>query len=270
MGILDELKKALFGASSVAKNTLDDRLKKTPSSSTTKKVERPTQEEMDDKYTAEGKKMLEEMESGKDPSPDYLKDLDEGSAEAKESVERIKNVTEELGTTILSGTAAAMEKARELAKDAVEKGKESWEGKDGEEGIKDKVDQARQKLKDKFDETMQKAQDFAAEEEANKDVPYETSEKAKKALEESLLPGDDDDFWSKAEAFAEGRYDDVRDEGDITVIESTTENKPKELPPVYGMEDLDGDGNELIDDAILPDEEDSEDLTESEEDDITD
>lgn len=268
MGILDELKKALFGAKSMAKNTIDSRLTKEEKSP----AYRSEEKELLDKYAEEGKKMMEEMESGQAKKPDYLNDLEDENVQAKEAVDRIKNVSEELGTTILTGTAAAMEKARDLAKDAMAKGKETWDGKEGEEGLKEKVNEVRSKLKEKFDETMQKAQDFAAEEEANKDVKYETSEKAKKALNESLLPEDDDDFWTKAEAFAEGRYDDVRDDGDIKVLDSKIENKNKELPPVYGMEDLDGDGDELVDDAIITDdtEESDEDRIGEGEDEVTD
>lgn len=66
---------------------------------------------------------------------------------------------------------------------------------------------------------------------------------------ESLLD-DSGDFFEKADQFAKGDYD-AAQKGKITIggkIEPT--DKPAK-GPVKGFEDLDGDGDEIIDDAII-------------------
>ncbi len=57
-------------------------------------------------------------------------------------------------------------------------------------------------------------------------------------------------FFDKAEAFADGRYDDVK-ESFIQIDETFTENKDKFEGEIYGFEDQDEDGDPLIDDAII-------------------
>jgi gas vesicle protein len=57
-------------------------------------------------------------------------------------------------------------------------------------------------------------------------------------------------FFDKAEAFADGRYDDVKDSY-IQEDESASEKKDKFDGKIYGFEDQDGDGDSLIDDAII-------------------
>lgn len=57
-------------------------------------------------------------------------------------------------------------------------------------------------------------------------------------------------FFDKAEAFAEGRYDDVKDSF-IQEDETSGEKKNRFDGKIYGFEDQDGDGDPLIDDAII-------------------
>lgn len=57
-------------------------------------------------------------------------------------------------------------------------------------------------------------------------------------------------FFDRAEAFADGRYDDVKGTN-IQEDETVTGKKDKFEGEIYGFEDQDGDGDPLIDDAII-------------------
>jgi len=65
---------------------------------------------------------------------------------------------------------------------------------------------------------------------------------------ESLLD-DSRDFFEKADQFANGEYD-AAQKGKITIEQKEPVEKPAK-GPVKGFEDLDGDGDEIIDDAII-------------------
>ena len=56
-----------------------------------------------------------------------------------------------------------------------------------------------------------------------------------------------DDFFAKASQYADGDYD-AFSEGKITVTDNTSDKQPSKTA---GQDDHDGDGNELIDDAII-------------------
>jgi hypothetical protein len=70
-------------------------------------------------------------------------------------------------------------------------------------------------------------------------------------VKDSLLEGKDD-FFEKAKRFAEGDY---RNEGKKTgdmKMEKNPDYKPKkDGGKATGFDDLDGDGDEIIDDAII-------------------
>ena len=63
-----------------------------------------------------------------------------------------------------------------------------------------------------------------------------------------------DDFFDKASKFADGDYDSFS-EGKIEISENVTATPPKEISKAAGFTDHDGDGNEMIDDAIISSEE---------------
>lgn len=67
---------------------------------------------------------------------------------------------------------------------------------------------------------------------------------------EASLLSDSDTFFQKADQFAKGDYD-AAQKGKITIAEKKllVDKPPK--GPVKGFEDLDGDGDEIIDDAII-------------------
>jgi ElaB/YqjD/DUF883 family membrane-anchored ribosome-binding protein len=105
------------------------------------------------------------------------------------------------------------------------------------------------KLGKQLDETLEKAKRLAAHEASEPEYKAPSEHLRKNALD------DKDDFFKKAEAFADGRYDEVTDpfSDKPTIVRSEGKNVEKEKSSTLlpGFEDLDGDGDELIDDALL-------------------
>ena len=143
---------------------------------------------------------------------------------ADKFAERAKEISEKLGN-----------KALDLGEDAVEKAK----------------DIAR-KIERKIDETVDKANKLAEEEarDRTEGSHAKTRHDENPNLTDSMLSGKDS-FFEKAERFASNepleKEDPVIKKGDKTQSNKTS-NK------AYGFDDMDGDGNEIVDDAILDDE----------------
>ena len=121
---------------------------------------------------------------------------------------------------------------------------------DAKDSLVEKAKEVTKDLGSKLDETIEKAEKMAAEEAANPTPKF-----SEKTLDTggSLLDGTDD-FFNKAAKFAEGEYDSFS-EGKIEITDNVTATPPKATSKAAGFTDLDGDGNELIDDAIISDEE---------------
>ena len=119
--------------------------------------------------------------------------------------------------------------------------------------LAEKAKNVSDKLSEKMDETLEKAKKLA-EEEASRPEYSEPSE----LLQKDLLE-DKDDFFAKASAFADGNYDAVRDpfskKADIIGKSDEPKKTTENTEPIAGFEDLDGDGNEIIDDALIIEEE---------------
>ena len=166
------------------------------------------------------------------------------SHKSQEFLEKAGEMTENLGNTVMDKGAVMMDKTKDLSEEVGEKVFD----------IKDKVIEKAGIVKEKFDtkldETMVKAEAWEAEQIANpkKEFAEDTIDASG-----SLLEGTDD-FFSKADKFASGEYQ-AFSEGKITIDETTSsvdkafEDKTK----ASGFIDLDGDGNEIIDDAIVED-----------------
>ena len=136
-----------------------------------------------------------------------------------------------------------------------EVGKKVLEVKDE---LLDKAKQAASDISDKLDETMDKAEAWA---EAEKQKPKRDFAETDLDTSGSLLE-DTDDFFAKADKFADGDYD-AFSEGKIQIDTNKIEVRKEDPTPASGFNDLDGDGNEIIDDAII--EEDSTEENSSEE-----
>ncbi len=185
--------------------------------------------------------------------------------DAGESVmEKAATISEDVGSVVLEKGADVMDRAKDLSEEVGHK-------------VMDVADDVVARAKDfagdmseKLDDTYEKAKQMEAEEALNpkKDFADETLD-----VEGSLLEGSDD-FFSKADKFASGDYG-AFSEGKITIkdtdgLELKASDKPSKPSLDYdsatdlaiesgktaaGFDDLDGDGNELIDDAIVSEEE---------------
>ncbi len=190
---------------------------------------------------------------------DKLASLLENSKEAASSaVDKISDsefvkkagaVAENVGAKVMETGGAALDKAAEISENVggkvFEAADVAWD-KIGnvKDAITEKAKEVAGDLSQKFDETVKKAETFLAEEDAKpkKDFADETL-----STGPDLLAGKDD-FFSKSSQYADGHYD-AFSEGKVSVTNATASEKP--ASKAAGQDDHDGDGNELIDDAII-------------------
>ncbi len=267
MGFLGDMRKLLFGVKSVsktAKNKLEDIVEDKAEDlidhgkgalKSAKDFVDEKFENLKDKATDTGTDITGKVKSG---TEDLL-------GNATKSAGGVLSKAKDLGGELLDSakdlTEQAGEKLGDLTESATEKSDKIWDKIiDGSDKVSDKVwnagdDLARKakeigkKIDEKLDETLE---DFK-----RKEAVYEAKEKemdsdgdgfADKPIDfgGSTLAGTDD-FFEKAKRFAEGKplegniAKDVPDQDDDDVLE---------LP---GFDDEDGDGDELVDDAHIVD-----------------
>ena len=264
MGIVNDLKKIFFGASSVAKSaaeTTGDFIKEEGGDilAKGKDIVSEAGKTVLDK-TSELKDAVSDNSGGiLDTAKEKMTDLADGISDnpmVQSAKEKLTDVADGLAENPL--VQSAQEKAENLGRkildtggDAAEKGLEVSESV-GEKLLeaKDRVAKNASEMKDqiseKMDETMKKAQAWEAEQ-ANKPPKGEFAEKDLDAGG-SLLDGTDD-FFSKADKFGDGDYNAVN-EGKLTIEESPKDTS-KKLSDLAGFDDADGDGNPLIDDIDI-------------------
>lgn len=189
-------------------------------------------------------------------SENLLDNVKEKASEAYDSISESEFVkktavaTEKVGDKILDAGEATMGKAKDLAstvgKKVMDLGDDLMEKtEDIREDISEKAKNIGKQISEKFDETVAKAEKMEAEEALKPksefaDTPLDISEPLLK----------DDDFFSKANKYADGDYG-AFSEGKITVGKNP-EYKPKASEgKAAGFEDIDGDGDEIIDDAEI-------------------
>ncbi|HKK87471.1 MAG TPA: hypothetical protein VJ917_01395 [Saprospiraceae bacterium] len=171
--------------------------------------------------------------------------------------EEVKNISEEEQVK-----ETARDKARDftekVGEDVIDKADELYDqGKEKFSELADKAKKNAERLKEKAQDTYDDLYEKAKEQkEIDENTPeYGEESHADKLRKTDLMEGTDD-FFSKAEKFAEGDYKAAR-EGKVDVRENESkQNSPKKDDrKVAGFEDRDGDGDELIDDAEIEDEE---------------
>lgn len=286
MGIVNDLKKIFFGASSVAKSAAESTsefIKEEGGEILAKGKEMATEvgktvlEKTGDLKEAvtEGsgsildtaKERMSEVADGfTDNSGSILETAKEKLSEVAEGISEnpiVKSATDKI-SEISDGLAenplvqSAQEKAENLGRkildtggDAAEKGLEMSESVgekllEAKDRVAENASEIKKQISEKMDETMQKAQAWEAEQ-ANKPPKGEFADKDLDAGG-SLLDGTDD-FFAKADKFGDGDYDAVN-EGKIT-IEEAPKDTSKSIADLAGFEDADGDGNPLVDDADI-------------------
>lgn len=165
-----------------------------------------------------------------------------GDVVDSDAVKGAAEFTENVGDKVLDTGEAFMEKAKEVS------------GPIGDKlgDIKDSVVERAQEvtgdLKEKLDETIVKAEAMAEEERLN--PPKEFADDVVDAG--GSLLGGTDDFFSKADQYADGDYG-AFSEGKVKISEERIEIDKSDKPEIKaaGFQDLDGDGDEIIDDALI-------------------
>lgn len=204
-------------------------------------------------------------------TPNVAEQIGEKVGEVAVNVgEKVEGVAEQVGSKVLDAAENIGAKALDVSADLSEKLKGVSENigetvieKSGE--LYDKAKSFGENLLGKADDLVEKAQ-RAAEAEANLD---ETTAKAQQLndllntkVEESTpkggpidtkegLLGKHDSFFDRAQRFADGDYHNEGGRETRLFTNPDDASKNKKGGKAAGFEDLDGDGNELIDDAIV-------------------
>ncbi len=177
-----------------------------------------------------------------------------------EALDKVMGVAEQIGEKVLHASEGAGEKIMEAAEDIggkiLEKGGETFErakslGRQVFEKASDLMEKAQEEAaKENLDDTVRKAEalgDQAAQKASStgfSEKPIDTKD--------SLFEKHES-FFERAARFAEGDYH--AKPGTPTIGKDPDYKPSKPEGSVTGFTDNDGDGNELIDDAILDDEE---------------
>ena len=192
------------------------------------------------------KKATESLDNISDKIQDRASDF------ADKAADKVADVSETIGTTIFGENNERLEKLQDITEDIGKKVSE----------VKDKVVEQAQDLKENIDKKIDQTLEDAKEAEAK-----EKFEKQKRSTTPPTSHGDStldgsDDFFSKAEKYADGDYS-VFSEGNITIdkkdikdamSDKISSSRPPNEAKAAGFDDLDGDGNEIVDDAIIDDE----------------
>lgn len=256
MGILRDLKNIFFGASAVTKSATEkatDFVKEEGDIllDKSKDLASKSAEVLSEKTSGLKDAILDGssdlMEKTKEKLIDIGDDFDPVAEKAKSAgsvfMDKAGEITENVGEVVKDKGGQLLEKSKDVSENVGEK------VLDVKDKLMEKANIVKEDLSEKLEETMTKADAWAAEEKANPKPDF-----AEDTLDASgsLLEGKDD-FFSKADKFASGDYG-AFSEGKITLDESTSgasKESFEKLPPATGFDDLDGDGNEIIDDAII-------------------
>lgn len=280
MSFFGEFRKLFFGAKSVAKSGTEKVVKKG------KEVGEDLVDKSEDlfdfgkeKVSDVAEKVGNKFEDIKEKSADFFEDVSEKFSK-NETVQKTGDFTEKVGGVVKEKGGEALDKFGEVSEKVggivMEKGGEAME-KFGEvsekvgdkvmdikDKVMDKAEDAMEMLKDKYDETYEKAKKLKEQEDLEGD-----SEIADTPLDAGgSLIDDTDDFFSRAEKFAEGDYKGnarptepvelpseepkaLPPDNDAPILLDAPDSITKDIPKAAGFDDLDGDGNEIIDDAIV-------------------
>jgi len=259
MGILKDLKNIFFGASAITKSASEkatDYVKEEGEFllDKTKDIAGNSAEAFAEKTAGLKDAILDNssnlMEKTKEKLIDIGDDISENPLTEKmkstggDMMDKVGELSENVGEVVMEKGAVLVDKTKDLSEDV---GSKVLDAKDK---LMEKAGEVKEELSEKLESKMQEADEWAAHEKANPKPEF-----AEDTIDASgsLLEGKDD-FFSKADKYASGDYG-AFSEGKITLDDSVEAKKVEfdKLPPATGFEDLDGDGNEIIDDAIIDD-----------------
>ena len=239
MSFLNDLKKVFFGIESASKSAMRE----------TKEAASKASENLVDKTSGLKDAILEKADETieniktSETVHNASSSLDSMSEKiqhtASDFADKAADVSEKIGTTVFGEDNETLDKAKEFTEEV---GKKVIEAKDK---LIDKAEEIKAEIDKKIDETIIKAKEDEAKDKFEKENRASTppSDHGDSTLD------DKDDFFSKAEKYADGDYT-AFTEGNIT-IDKSGQTKPKSESKAAGFEDLDGDGNEIVDDAII-------------------
>jgi len=153
-------------------------------------------------------------------------------------MDKFKDVAGKVGGTVLDKGASLWEKAKDLGNQAMSKTEELMKKAD-EEAAKEgpsKMEELIQKAKEMGDRVEASAQD------KNRQFTDSLQDAKKSGLETH------DDFFAKAQKFADGDHSAFSTD---PIISKDPDFQSSKGTKTHGFEDNDGDGNDLIDDAII-------------------
>jgi len=273
MGIFNDIKKLIFGSKAVTKSAAKKTIEYTKekgehlletSDEFFESTKNDINKKFDDIKTQTSDKSNEIIESIKDKSKDVIENITESEVYKKstEAVEKVGDIIADTGEKFI-------EEAKEFidgpGKKTADKFKETSEilGEKiiaGGKTVLDKAGEVTKNLGEKLDETIQKAEEYAKiKKEKENDTEFADTPLD---IKDSELD-DKGDFFDKADKYASGEYS---DSPTPRVLKEKTESK-KEKPDIDGFEDRDKDGNPLIDDAdVIEEDKDMENDTDSKKD----
>ncbi len=258
MGLFGDLKRILFGAKSVSKGAIDKSIDYTKEKSehlleVGEDVFNDKKEILDERFAnlkAEAsKKRTDIVKNLKEKSEEIIEDITESELYKKSS-----ETLGRAGDAILDTGEKFIEKSKDFidgpGKEVAEKFKETSENigetiLEGGKAVLDKTNDIKDKFNQKLEETIQKSEELAKREKANPtkgefaDTPFE--------VKDSELE-DKGDFFEKADKFASGDYS---SKSNPQILDTKTEKTRKMSKNIEGFKDRDNDGDPLIDDADI-------------------
>lgn len=198
-------------------------------------------------------------EGAEAPSFEEKKRREEAYREFKEKADEVANrfidvseqagkkfmdLSDRVGEQLFKQGGKALDKAKMFAGELIDRANEL-------------ADQAEREKKTDLDAMQEKAEELNQEMEERIRATRDRFDGKDSEDPDSLLD-DTDDFFARADRFASGDYHNKgaeREEGSMELGDDPDYQPRKKEGTVPGFEDLDGDGDEIIDDAIIDEEE---------------
>ena len=242
MGIFSEIKKMLFGAKSVTREAV----KKTVNEIGEK---RDHLLDVNEDHILETKALNYNMHTNEKSVLDKVKDSDVYK-KSGELLEKAGDVVATTGEKFIEKTKEFAEGPGKKMMDKFGEASENIGDKifEGGKVLKEKFDGIMEDIGEKMDETIEKAEEFA---QSNKDKKSDFAETEFKVKDSELE--DKEDFFNKADKFSKADYTSY---DKITITQNENITADKQNIEIVGFEDADNDGDPLIDDAdVINDEE---------------
>ncbi len=201
-------------------------------------------DELKDAARAAGEKLMETTEPVVEKAKELAESVGEQVLDTGEKVmDKLGKIAEDVGETTLEKGGQVVEKAKKAAE---ELGEKILKAKD------ELVEKAEKEAAQSPDDTLLERLKKTVEGDKPEDFDTRPPDWEKSNLDQHQS------FWEKAERFAEGDYSAAREqppaEGELSIRPAQEEAPKKKTGKVKGFEDLDGDGDEIVDDAILEEE----------------